>query len=62
VARTGRRSAALDCHSANSDRTGTQARQGNRDNDLRGQAEAREAVSGRAVQGEVADREDHDDR
>jgi hypothetical protein len=62
VARTGRRPAAPDCHSADNDRTGREAREANGDDDLRGQPEAREAVPGRAVQGDVGDREDHKDR
>jgi hypothetical protein len=62
VARTGRRSAALDRHSADYDRTGCQAYEANPDYDLCGQAEASEAVARGAVQGDVGDGDDHQDR
>jgi hypothetical protein len=57
VARTGRSSAALDCHSADYDRTGREAREANGDDDVRGQTEAREAVGRDAVQGDEGDGE-----
>jgi hypothetical protein len=61
MARTGRRSAAPDRHSADSNRTGSQSREANGDDDLRGQAKPGGAVSCGAVQGEIGDRDDRDD-
>src|SRR3984957_20852371 len=52
VARTGRRSAALDRHSADDNRTGREAGEANADDDLRGQAQWREGVARGTVEGE----------
>jgi hypothetical protein len=67
VARTGRRSAALDRHSADNDRTGRQAREAKADDELGDQAKpgegvARGTVPGNTVQRDERGRHDNQDR
>ena len=62
MARTGRRSAALDRHSADNNRTGREAGEANADDDLRGQAQWREGVARGAVEGDEGGGEDQQGR
>ena len=62
VARTGRRSAALDRHSADNNCTGREAGEAKADDDLRGQAQCREGVARGAVEGDEGDTEDQQGR